>query len=235
MFKNVIILAGGRGTRISQVTGNIIPKPMIKFDGIPFLEILCNSLISQKNENIYLSIGFLHEVITEHFSNYKFKDQIYFNIEEELLGTGGAIVDTINKFNIKGDILALNGDSLNVFDVKKFYEFHKENNFDITILSNFKEDTSRYGNLIFENNKITGFKEKQSNVSGYINSGVYAINKKVFDSLNFEKKFSFENDFLMKYTNDLNVGIFKNDGFFIDFGVPEDYEKALIEIPLYAS
>ena len=84
---------------------------------------------------------------------------------------------------------------------------------------------SRYGMLVLEGDRVIGFKEKiNGNSSGYINGGTYFLNKDIFiKEREFERKFSFEIDFLPKAVLDSQYYAYKTNGKFIDIGVPEDY------------
>lgn len=228
-----IILAGGKGTRIASVVPDL-PKPMIKIGDKPFLDILIEYLYLQGVEQFYLSIGHLAHVIIDYFATHRLHDHLKFNIETELLGTGGAILDTIRKLNIKSNvqnIMILNGDSFNLFEAKTFFEHHIKNNNDITILTKKVPDATRYGKVLTKNNLISSFTEKGTAGEGRINAGIYIIKTTLFDQLHMEDKFSFENDILQKFLHQLRVGYFDSINYFIDFGIPEDYYKAINELP----
>lgn len=93
------------------------------------------------------------------------------------------------------------------------------------------KDFDRYGVVVLDaNNKILSFKEKQFYHEGLINGGVYALNVPSFLQLPFPEKFSFEKDYLEQYYTSKNMyGIIQNK-YFIDIGIPEDYEKAQKEL-----
>lgn len=89
----------------------------------------------------------------------------------------------------------------------------------------------RYGTVeIDEENRITGFKEKEFRQYGFINGGIYLIRADVFKNANLPQKFSFEKDFLEKYYQEMNFYGLPFDDYFIDIGIPEDYERAKREL-----
>ena len=87
----------------------------------------------------------------------------------------------------------------------------------------------RYGTVITEGDRITSFQEKRALDRGYINTGVYILDKAYLLSLNLSEKFSFENDFMEKYYAKSAFFAYTTDGFFIDIGIPEDYRRAQTE------
>jgi D-glycero-alpha-D-manno-heptose 1-phosphate guanylyltransferase len=89
-------------------------------------------------------------------------------------------------------------------------------------------DISRYGTVKIDyNGKVTGFSGKGKNKGkGFVNGGVYYINKAFFESFDFPEKFSFEKDFLEKYYPEYEFHGMVCNQYFLDIGVPEDYKKA---------
>ena len=118
----VIILAGGRGTRLKSLT-NDQPKPMLKVAGKPFLEILLDYLISQNIGKVILSVGYHHDKIIQHFK-YEYKSlNIQYSIEEKPLGTGGAILHSLKEISNE-NFFVMNGDTLFNIDLKKLLSIH---------------------------------------------------------------------------------------------------------------
>ena len=93
------------------------------------------------------------------------------------------------------------------------------------------KDFDRYGVVVIDNDGyICSFKEKQHYDSGLINGGVYILSIPAFLELDFPKKFSFEKDYLEQYYYKQRItGIIQNE-YFIDIGIPEDYERANVEL-----
>jgi len=225
MTKEVIILAGGLGTRLRNVVQNV-PKPMANINGKPFLEYLLNYLAFYNIEHVILAVGHKSNVIKKHFKN-RFKDiLITYSEEKELLGTGGAIKQSL-EFTDSEDVLILNGDTFFDVDLKNFYQLHKDKNSNLTLALKEMKNFDRYGVIEIDNTyKITAFLEKKYRNKGLINGGIYLLNKEFFQSLNLPKKFSFEKDFMEKYYKDFQFYGMPFFSYFIDIGIPEDYEKA---------
>ena len=196
MVKEAIILAGGFGTRLSHVLGNV-PKPMAPVYGRPFICYILDKLIDHGITHVVLATGHLHEQIESYFANGYRGLTITISNETTPLFTGGAILQAAQY--ITGDhFIAINGDTLFDADLTQLSRFHLDHNADLSIVLRRVEDTSRYGSVVVgEDNAVIAFREKQqSQGAGLINGGIYAISKKWLLSLNMPQQFSFEKDIL---------------------------------------
>ncbi|MDW7973007.1 MAG: nucleotidyltransferase family protein [Thermodesulfovibrio sp.] len=229
MIKECLILAGGLGTRLRGVI-NDIPKPMAPISGKPFLEFLLRYLSSQGMERIVLSVGYLKEKIIEHFGSNFMGMEIVYSVEEEPLGTGGAI---LKARDLLGEaFFVLNGDTLFMIDLRELYEFYARKCADVVIALRKMEDCSRYGSVVIDQDgRIKGFIEKGKMGECLINGGVYVVSKGILDKVNFPVPFSWERDFLERYYEDFNIYGLLCEGYFIDIGTPEDYGRANDELP----
>jgi len=222
-FKSAIILAGGFGTRLKEVVKDI-PKPMANINNKPFLEILLNYLKKNGIEKVILSVGYKKEIIIDYFKDYFNDLKIVYSIEDKPLKTGGAIKKALEKVK-ENEVFILNGDTFFDIELKKLLL----DDCDLAIALKKVQNVDRYGIVEINNNGyIKNFKEKQYIKNGLINGGVYLIKKDIFKNYNKEI-FSFE-EFLENNVNLLKIKgyIFKN--YFIDIGIPADYEKAIKEL-----
>lgn len=228
---DAIILAGGKGTRLQSVVSDR-PKPMADINGKPFLYYLLKHITSFKEiSNIILSVGYKREIIKDYFGNKFLNIPILYSEEEELLGTGGAIRQSLT-FAKTNSSIVLNGDTYFDIDINNLYKIHKENNTKISIALKKLEKFDRYGSVKIDSGFITEFKEKSYQEVGFINAGVYLIQNSIFKDYNLPYKFSFETDFMQAFTKELKIGAIVFDGYFIDIGIPEDYYKFKAENPL---
>jgi D-glycero-alpha-D-manno-heptose 1-phosphate guanylyltransferase len=221
-----IILAGGFGTRLQKVV-NDLPKSMALINDKPFLEYLLNFLTGQGIQKIILSVGYKREMIQDYFKVRYKQVTISYAIEEEPLGTGGGILNALEQ--VEGDsVFALNGDSMFRIDLQAMQHLHQKTGADLTMALRYLDDTSRYGTVRIDNEKrVTGFFEKnQDSEPGYINGGIYLINKNFMVSSSFGKKFSIEKDCFEKCYNNSKIFGYPARGYFLDIGIPEDYMKA---------
>jgi len=242
MIKRAIILAGGLGTRLRAAIKDV-PKPMADINGKPFLEYLLRFLSDQGIEEVIISCGYKHELVGNYFQGRFGGLKIRYSIESEPLGTGGAIKKALESYRAENgeDVLILNGDTFFNITVKELYDFHKARNSYLTLALKSLKNSDRYGTVkIDRNNKITGFEEKKPQKEGLINGGIYILDVNFFKSLNLKLNlpavFSFEKDFLEVYYNYQDFGLygltFGENNYFIDIGIPSDYESAKKELKL---
>ena len=230
MTKEAIILAGGFGTRLQGVVKDL-PKPMAPVNGRPFLTYILDYLIDYQYNKVVLSVGYLHKKIEEFFGTHYKSLEIDYAVETEPLGTGGGILFAMSKCTTD-NVLVINGDTMFKVDLDAFERFHEEKSGLLSIVLREVEDVSRYGSVtISDDNLIALFIEKQVTFGrGYINGGVYLINRKLFEKHPQPRKFSFEKDLMTKfYTQELFYAM-PSDGYFIDIGIPEDYARAQQEL-----
>ncbi|MDN5337920.1 MAG: D-glycero-alpha-D-manno-heptose 1-phosphate guanylyltransferase [Thermotogaceae bacterium] len=234
MIKEAIVLAGGLGTRLRSVAKDL-PKLMVDVNGKPFLEYVLSYLEKEGIERVILSVGYKWETIFEYFGN-KFKNlELVYSVETVPLGTGGAIKLALEK--TQGDeIFVLNGDVYFGINLAELYSYHKEKKSNLTLALKEMRNFDRYGvTEIDANGRIIKFSEKMYRTYGLINGGRYVIDKKFFMSFNLPDKFSIEKDFFEVYYNDYKFYGKKFDNYFIDIGIPEDYEKAKKDFEEFAN
>lgn len=231
-INTALILAGGLGTRLRSVVKDK-PKPMAEVAGKPFLAYLIDQLQFYKIQMIIICAGYKHPKILDYVrKNYKNLD-IDFSIENEPLGTGGAVKLAIENFKIKDNFILLNGDSIYLTNLEKLTNFHLENKSDLTLSLKKIKNPDRYGTVELNlDQRITNFKEKQSMAQGLVNCGVYAIDPRIFKPLETEEKFSFEKDVMESFVKTSKYYGFVDNSYFIDIGLPESYDKAQNELPL---
>ncbi|CAA6805907.1 MAG: D-glycero-D-manno-heptose 1-phosphate guanosyltransferase [uncultured Sulfurovum sp.] len=222
-----IILAGGLGTRLKSVVSDL-PKPMAPIEEKPFLEYILHYLLKNKITRVILSVGYQWQSIKSYFGNNFREIELIYSIENEPLGTGGAIKKALEKINNQ-QCFILNGDTFFNVDLQT-----------LTLPSNSKIILSlkkmhhfdRYGCV--ENNtqqKVSSFTEKVYRTEGNINGGVYLVNKNIFNDFDLESKFSFE-AFMQENFKKLGISVKIFEDYFIDIGIPDDYAKAQNEIKL---
>lgn len=229
MIKEAIILAGGLGTRLRDTVPDL-PKCMAPVAGRPFLFYVINYLRSEGIEKFIFSLGHKHEIIEEWLAD-QFATLNYQNsIEEEPLGTGGAIRLACTKTSEK-NVAVVNGDTLYKVNMEELASFHRLHKADCTLALKPMYDFDRYGVVeLNEDHSIKDFKEKQFYKNGHINGGVYLLNVDKFRNENLPAKFSLEKDFLEKLYGKRKIyGLIQN-GYFIDIGIPEDYNRAQQEL-----
>lgn len=219
---DVILLVGGMATRLREVTEDKIPKCLVDINGKPFIDYQLSLLNSQLDINrVVLATGRLSHLVEQHIN--KISDQYPFEIviseEDEPLGTGGAMKKALDKV-VLGRVLIMNGDVYNLIDYRDFTDTTFHRNMALARM----HDVDRYG--VVKVNKfdaIVGWEPKQHIDWGLINRGVYLFQGQLdmFDS--YPVKFSFENDWVPEEIYREPIVGREMNGFFIDIGVPEDY------------
>lgn len=223
------ILVGGLGTRLSRLGLNI-PKPMIEFNGKPFLEYLIRRLVRFNIEEIVLCAGFGAKVVQDYFQDgRKWGVSIEYAIEPSPLGTGGAIKNA-EKFAVEENLI-LNGDSYLTLDFTGMLAFHRAKAALVTLACTPIANPLDYGTIqIDSENRITAFAEKVPGQTGLINGGIYLFARAAFKLIPPQQKISVEQDTFPKAVATRNCFAFITNGYFIDIGTPERLEKAQIEL-----
>ncbi len=236
MIKEAIILAGGLGTRLRSVVSDL-PKCLAPVAGKPFLHYVIDHLKKEGITNFIISVGYRNEdiihFITKNFPFHASSDsgiKFQFSVEEEPLGTGGAIKLSCEKL-IGTEVIICNGDTLFEVDIKRLGNFHQQNNADCSLSLKPMTDFNRYGVVELDKDQsIKSFKEKQFYKTGLINGGVYALNAAAFFDENLPDKSSFEKDYLEKFVGKRKMYGLVQEEYFIDIGIPEDFKRAQSEL-----
>ena len=224
---NIVILAGGFGTRLQSVVRDV-PKPMADIAGTPFLELLLRELSFLDPERFVLCVSYKKDIIKDYFKDSFLGIPVVYSEENEPLGTGGAIKQAFDLFNLN-DALVLNGDSYIQANYARFLEQNK--NEKLAVMLKRVDDANRYGRVEIENNRIVDFKEKNTTISqpGLINAGIYKVTKDLF-TRSLPNKFSFEQDILEPMIPQLKPRFMLADDYFIDIGIPTSYAQAQKEL-----
>lgn len=221
----VIILAGGLGTRLRSVVSNV-PKPMALINNKPFLDYIFNWLHKYPISKIVISAGYKADCIEKYYGP-AFKDiPIHYVIEDEPLGTGGGILKALDH-TFDENVMVVNGDTYFPIDIDIFYSEHIRLQGNITIALKEMTDFDRYGSVHIDNElNISQFLEKTFIKQGLINGGIYFINRKFIQENNLPTKFSFEKEVLEKEAINKKIKGIQFRDQFIDIGIPDDYLKA---------
>ncbi|NDV79329.1 nucleotidyltransferase family protein [Dysgonomonas sp. 511] len=230
-MRECIILAGGLGTRLQSVV-NDVPKCMAEVAGKPFLEHLFNYVEAQKTDHVILSLGYKAEVVTTWLQTQNRPFHISSVIENAPLGTGGGIAFAFTKVKTNSAFI-INGDTFFDVSLNLLKEQHDKNNAHISLALKAMQDFDRYGSVdVDTDGRIKHFNEKKYCKKGLINGGIYLVEKSIFAELGLPEKFSFEKDILEAHIGDMPIYGFAYDNYFIDIGIPEDFEKANRELKI---
>lgn len=215
----VILMAGGLGSRLGELTKNI-PKPMLKLGDKPILEIILEQFKKYHFYDFYISVNYKAEKIIDYFKDGKDFDVNFKYIKEtKKLGTAGCL--SLIKEEIKEPIILMNGDVICNIDFDKLLEFHKKNDFLVTIGAAKYSMNIPYGVLVEENNVLKNIEEKPTK-SYLISGGVYVINPEVLKLIPNNEYFDMPM-LLDKLINTNKVGVFNIESSWIDIGKIEDF------------
>lgn len=224
-----IVIAGGLGTRLADVTSDL-PKPMARIGAHPFLEYLLDYLLEQGVREVVLAVSYKWEVIQEHFDRDYRGMSLTYSVEDKPLGTGGAIRQALVGLPDE-EVVVLNGDTLFRVDLKGMAIRHRNDGTRLTIALKQVSDSGRFGRVkVSADGVIENFLEKSTGGPGLINGGVYMLNRDLFIDFPMPARFSFEQDLLEPNIDRIRPHAFQSDAYFIDMGVPEDYQRAQREI-----
>lgn len=227
--RQAVVLVGGKGTRLGELTRNA-PKPLLEVaDGLRFLDVLLFDLARHGFSDILLLAGHLGDQVEDAYQGRQILDShIRVLRETEPQGTGGAL--KFAESELEPWFLMTNGDSL--FEIN-FREFTA--NLDPTAAASLAlrevPDPARYGAVEFECGVVTAFREKNASLNGpaFINGGVYLINREIVSSIS--GPCSIEADVFPSLAAEGRLRAQAYDGYFLDIGLPDTYETARREVP----
>ncbi|MDO8500074.1 MAG: nucleotidyltransferase family protein [bacterium] len=211
----VIILAGGRGTRLLH-SAKDVPKALVPIRGKTILDHQLDLLKKHGLTDVCLSLGFRADQIVDHLKKTG-REGIEYVIESEPLGTGGAV-----RFAAKGlkdDFMVLNGDLISDFDFTEILRLHQPAT--PLVVAAWREDARDFGLLGIVNDKIRAFLEKPQTLRpGFINAGCYILNPKHLEDVK-EKAFMLEKDVFPRLVQEGELRTHVHLGFWQDVGTEE--------------
>ena len=224
---DLVILAGGKGSRIKKFLNNK-PKPMVKFNDIYFLQYLINIFSKYPLRKIFILVGYKSEIIFKNFHNKTFNFTKIICVKERILmGTGGALLNLKDK-DIK-DFILVNGDTIFDIDLVNFTKSLKKNKIGCIALAANIKNTNNYklNNLGIKNNILT-----YSDNSKLMNGGIYLFKRKILNYIP-NKPCSLEEDILPKIIKKkmLTGKLYKN--FFLDIGTPKYFSTSAKKLKNY--
>jgi D-glycero-alpha-D-manno-heptose 1-phosphate guanylyltransferase len=227
--KHAVLLAGGLGTRLESVSDGL-PKPLISVAGRPFIEHVLDTLLAAGCDHVVIAASYKWQLLRDRLGT-SYKDcALDWSIENEPLGTGGAIRQAFEIFAL-GAAFVLNADTLFRVDLGELESLHRKTGAAVTVALREVSDVGRFGEVVVDaSGRIKVFSEKGRSGPGLINGGVYLIDGKVWSDWASPKSFSFERDFLQKRAALDRFYGFTAREYFIDIGVPEDLERARREL-----
>jgi len=227
---DTIILAGGLGTRLSQVLPGR-QKVLAEVDGRPFLGKLIEFYAAAGSSRIVLALGYRSDDVEDFIRQYRGAARLITSVEPEPRGTAGALRHALALVE-SGTVLVANGDSFADVDLAALLALHRARRSMVTIALAYVDDVRRYGRVLFESDGgVVCFEEKpdpagnESEFAGYINAGIYLIEREVIATLPGDRVISLERDVFPRL---IGGGLYALGAraSFIDIGTPESWSKA---------
>jgi glucose-1-phosphate cytidylyltransferase len=200
----VVILAGGFGTRISNVAG---PKPMVEIGGKPILYHIMKYYQTYGFDDFILALGYKANLIKSTFSKFKFK-VLYEDTGLETM-TGGRI-KRLEKYLKNERFMLTYGDGLSNINLKQLLDFHLKSKKIATVTA--VHPPARFGELIIKNNKVIEFNEKTKSKTQWINAGFFIFEPQIFKYIKNDKTI-LEGDPLTRLAKTKNLAAFKHESF----------------------
>lgn len=218
-----MIMAGGRGKRLSPLTDNT-PKPMLELGGYPIIERNIDRLIQFGIKKIYISVKYLGEQIVDYFGDGSNKGiSIEYIWEDEPLGTAGALA-LVDEFKTD-NVLLMNSDLLTNVNFESLYKKMISFNADMAMSSTEYKVDIPYAVFETKGNQVIDFKEKPSKIY-HANAGIYILKKSLINKIPKDTFFDIT-DLMENLVKDGGVLVYcPIIGYWIDIGKPADYKQA---------
>ena len=226
----IVIMAGGRGTRIAEVNSEV-PKPMIPIMEKPILEYEIDCLRKQGYTDIILVVGYLGQVVQDYFGDgSSFGVSIEYVIEETPLGTAGALY--LLKDKISEDFLLLNGDIIFDVDIARFCQMHKKQGGIATILTHPNNHPYDSGIIVADQEgKVLNWLHKEDERLWYqnrVNAGLHMLSPRIFEEFTELKKVDLDREVLKPLISRGELYVYDSPEYIKDMGTPDRF-YAVIE------
>lgn len=228
-FENpVFIMAGGFGERLRPLTADT-PKPLLKIDERPLLEITLQNFINRGFKNFYISTHYLGEKIQDYFgTGENLNVSINYINEESPLGTAGSL-ELLKTNNFKESILICNGDILTNMNYERLLKFHLKNKSDFTLCVRDYEYQIPYGVINTIENKILSIDEKPTK-RFFINAGIYICSPSLLNLIDKDEHIDMTDLITRFLSQNINALMFPIHEYWLDIGKLEDYKRAQSDI-----
>lgn len=229
-MKTLVVLAGGLGTRLRSLVDDV-PKPMAPVLGRPFVSWLVDAWLGLdfSFDQLVFSVGYKSEVIRDYFGTEYKGIPVKYSREETPLGTGGALIKACRL--VDDEVCVVNGDTWFVPPLDGGWPVAADG-IEMCLLLKYSDDVSRYGAITTNSNGMITSIKSELQGSGYLNGGVYFINREAVNVIGEHSikstPLSLEHDLFPSWIDDQQFG-FKGvliNQPFLDIGIPVDYLKA---------
>ena len=230
---NAIIMAGGEGTRLKSVTGDL-PKPMAKLCGKPILEHILKLLVQNGIHEACITLRYRPEVIRDYFGDgEKFGIKLSYRTEDTPLGTAGGVRACADFYGDR-DFLVISGDCACDFDLRALMEAHRRHGAAVTMALYAHEQPLQYGIVLTDRlGRVVSFIEKpawEKVVSDLVNTGIYVVSPTAMSYVPEGVPFDFAKDLFPKLMETGHeIRGLPMEGYWCDLGTPRAYHQCNLD------
>lgn len=220
---DVVIMAGGKGTRLYPYT-KILPKPLIPIGDIPIMERIINRFQEYGAVSFYATVNYRRSMIKSYFTDIVAEYQLKYVDEDKPLGTAGSL--RLFKEKLKKSFFVTNCDILIDADYDEIYRYHTESGNELTIVSALKNIMVPYGVIhTSEHGKVVSMEEKPE-LSYFVNTGMYILNPDLIKDIPADTVFHMTDliDILLKKKRKVGMYPISEDSF-LDMGELEEMHR----------
>lgn len=218
-----VVLAGGKGTRLAPYT-SILPKPLMPIGDMPILEVMLMQMKRAGVDEVILTVGHLASLMRAYFGyGEQWEMNIHYSFEKEPLGTTGpiAMVKDLND-----TFLVTNGDVLTTLDLNDLIDFHHKEGGIATIAVHKRHVRIDLGVVQSDaDHRVTGYIEKPTN-EYTVSMGIYVFEPRILEYIPVNQRLDFPDLVLKLIAAGEKVVAYPFDGYWMDLGRPDDYQKA---------
>ncbi len=225
-----VVLAGGRGTRLAPLSF-VVPKPLVPIGHVPILEILLRQLDAAGATHVTLSVDYLADLIRAWLATREaLAERLHIDIvpDETPVGTAGPLAGIPG---LAGSFLVMNGDVLTTLDFRGLLETHEESGAALTIAVHDRSVRVNLGVLeVDDGGRVTDYREKPE-LPYLCSMGVYAYHERALRFIERGQRLDLPDLVLRLLEAGEPVRAFRNPGYWLDLGNPDDYMRAQEEAP----
>lgn len=224
MVNHIVVLAGGKGTRLKSISGDL-PKPLVPiYEELTILDFIFKNIEEWGIKNVILSLCYEPEAFENWLASRKFPFLVQTVVEDTPMGTGGALLYVTKRLGLTEPFAVINGDTYVDLDFKQMSRQYLEADMTAMLGLSQVEDSGRYGKVEESCGRVIAFTEKNKDSGeGWINNGCYLLSPESFEGMN--GCFSLEREIFPNLCHNGKLGAFRCKGAFRDIGIPEDFEK----------
>lgn len=219
----VVLMAGGLGTRLKQLTKDI-PKPLLKIGDKPILETILDNFIEHGFSRFFISVNYKSELIEGHFGDgSRWGVRIDYLREDKKLGTAGALGLLPEKPDVP--ILVMNGDVLTKVNFQQLLDFHLEHKAAATMCVREYDFQVPYGVVKLDQHRIASIEEKPIQ-RFFVNAGIYVLEPHTLERIPYNSYYDMPSLFENLVDQQQETAVFPVREYWLDIGRIDDFERA---------